>query len=102
MRVPEFIALLRKFETPVVFAEHGKYPRSPMSSATVYARLQKGNDELKTPLSAEAARRPSAGPGPMAARPTICRVSKGQARERRATTFAYVSTRSARTAGAMG
>ena len=24
--VPEFIALLRTFETPVVFAEHGKYP----------------------------------------------------------------------------
>src|SRR5256885_4213126 len=25
-RVPDFIALLRKFEMPVVFAEHGSYP----------------------------------------------------------------------------
>ena len=27
--VPDFVALLRKFETPVVFAEHGKYPILP-------------------------------------------------------------------------
>src|SRR5215204_1566775 len=47
--VPEFIALLRKFETPVVFAEHGKYPAiADVVSDFVYARLQKGNDELKT------------------------------------------------------
>ena len=48
-RVPDFIALLRKFEIPVVFAEHGKYPAiADVVSDFVYARLQKGNDELKT------------------------------------------------------
>jgi uncharacterized protein YecE (DUF72 family) len=47
--VPGFIALLRKFEIPVVFAEHGKYPAiSDVTGDFVYARLQKGNDELKT------------------------------------------------------
>jgi len=47
--VPDFITLLRKFETPVVFAEHGKYPAiADVVSDFVYARLQKGNDELKT------------------------------------------------------
>ena len=47
--VAEFVALLRKFETPVVFAEHGKYPGiADVVSDFVYARLQKGNDELKT------------------------------------------------------
>jgi uncharacterized protein YecE (DUF72 family) len=46
---PDFIALLRKFETPVVFAEHGKYPAiADITGDFVYARLQKGNDELKT------------------------------------------------------
>jgi uncharacterized protein YecE (DUF72 family) len=46
---PDFIALLRKFETPVVFAEHGKYPAiADVSGDFVYARLQKGNDEIKT------------------------------------------------------
>src|SRR5881394_2015515 len=44
-----FVALLRQFETPVVFAEHGKYPAiADIASDFVYARLQKGNDELKT------------------------------------------------------
>jgi uncharacterized protein YecE (DUF72 family) len=47
--VPEFVALLRSFETPVVFAEHGKYPAiGDLAGDFVYARLQKGNDELKT------------------------------------------------------
>src|SRR5258706_2118133 len=47
--VPEFIALLRKFETPVVFAEHGTYPAiADVTGDFVYARLQKGNDEIKT------------------------------------------------------
>ncbi|MGJ5204626.1 DUF72 domain-containing protein [Bradyrhizobium sp. HKCCYLR20261] len=47
--VPEFVALLREFETPVVFAEHGKYPAiADVTGDFVYARLQKGNDELKT------------------------------------------------------
>jgi uncharacterized protein YecE (DUF72 family) len=47
--VPEFIALLRQFETPVVYAEHGKYPAiADIASDFVYARLQKGNDEIET------------------------------------------------------
>jgi uncharacterized protein YecE (DUF72 family) len=47
--VPAFIALLRQFETPVVFAEHGSYPAiADVVGDFVYARLQKGNDELKT------------------------------------------------------
>ena len=47
--VPDFIALLRQFETPVVFAEHGRYPAiADVTGDFVYARLQKGNDELKT------------------------------------------------------
>ena len=47
--VPGFIALLRKFETPVVFAEHGKYPAiADVTGDFVYARLQKGNDDIKT------------------------------------------------------
>jgi len=46
---PDFIALLRQFETPVVFAEHGKYPNiADVVGDFVYARLQKGDDNLKT------------------------------------------------------
>jgi uncharacterized protein YecE (DUF72 family) len=42
---PDFIALLRKFETPVVFAEHGSYPAiADVTGDFIYARLQKGND----------------------------------------------------------
>jgi uncharacterized protein YecE (DUF72 family) len=47
--VPTFIALLRKFATPVVFAEHGTYPAiADVTGEFVYARLQKGNDDIKT------------------------------------------------------
>jgi uncharacterized protein YecE (DUF72 family) len=46
---PDFIALLRQFATPVVFAEHGSYPAiADVTGDFVYARLQKGNDEIKT------------------------------------------------------
>ena len=46
---PEFIALVRKFDTPVVFAEHHKYPAiaDPVGDF-VYARLQKGDDSIPT------------------------------------------------------
>ena len=48
-RDPAFIALLRKFETPVVFAEHGKYPGiADVTGDFIYARLQKGSDDIKT------------------------------------------------------
>jgi len=48
--VPDFIALLRKFENaPSCFAEHGTYPAiADVAGDFVYARLQKGNDEIKT------------------------------------------------------
>ena len=55
---PSSSRLLRKFETPVVFAEHGKYPAiADVVGDFVYARLQKGNDELKTCYPPKAARR---------------------------------------------
>jgi len=46
---PAFVALLRQFETPVVFAEHGAYPAiADVAADFVYARLQKGDDSIKT------------------------------------------------------
>jgi uncharacterized protein YecE (DUF72 family) len=48
-RTPDFIALIRQFQTPVVFAEHASYPGiADLAGDFVYARLQKGNDEIKT------------------------------------------------------
>ena len=45
----QFSLELAEHEVPVVFAEHGKYPAiADVASDFVYARLQKGNDELKT------------------------------------------------------
>ncbi len=46
---PEFIAMLREFETPVVYAEHDSYPgiADPIGDF-VYARLQKGQDTIPT------------------------------------------------------
>jgi uncharacterized protein YecE (DUF72 family) len=47
--VPEFIALLRKHEVPVVFAEHATYPAIPDPVGDfVYLRLQKGKDSIAT------------------------------------------------------
>jgi uncharacterized protein YecE (DUF72 family) len=46
---PAFIALLRQFATPVVFAEHATYPAiADLTGDFVYARLQKGKDTIKT------------------------------------------------------
>ena len=46
---PQFIALLRKFDTPVVFADHGAYPAIPdLTGDFVYARLQTGSDDVET------------------------------------------------------
>jgi uncharacterized protein YecE (DUF72 family) len=43
-----FVALLRQFEVPVVFAEHETYPAiADVAADFIYARLQKGNEKLK-------------------------------------------------------
>jgi uncharacterized protein YecE (DUF72 family) len=46
---PNFIALLRQFSIPPVYAEHATYPAIPDPVADfVYARLQKGEDDIAT------------------------------------------------------
>ena len=48
-RTPAFIALLRRFNTPVVFADHATYPAIPdVTGDFVYARLQTGADDVET------------------------------------------------------
>jgi uncharacterized protein YecE (DUF72 family) len=48
-RSPDFVELLRKFSVPVVFAEHEKYPAiADLAGDFVYARLQKGDDNIET------------------------------------------------------
>ncbi|MGZ9106085.1 MAG: DUF72 domain-containing protein [Rhodoplanes sp.] len=48
-RTPALIALLRAFDTPVVFAEHPTYPAIPdVTGDFVYARLQMGEDSIPT------------------------------------------------------
>jgi len=50
-----FIALLRKFSIPVVYAEHATYPEiADVTGDFVYARLQKGQEKLKTGYSPKA------------------------------------------------
>jgi uncharacterized protein YecE (DUF72 family) len=47
--VPEFIRLLRRFETPVVFSEHETYPAiADVTGDFLYLRLQKGEDSVET------------------------------------------------------
>lgn len=47
-KIAAFIALLRSFEIPVVFAEHDTYPAiADITGDFVYARLQKGSEKLK-------------------------------------------------------
>lgn len=48
-KAPAFIALLRKFSVPVVYADHATYPAiADITGDFVYARLQTGKDEVKT------------------------------------------------------
>jgi len=48
-KTPAFIALMRKFAIPVVYAEHHKYPEiADITGDFVYARLQKGKDTEPT------------------------------------------------------
>jgi uncharacterized protein YecE (DUF72 family) len=47
--VPEFIAMLRDFKMPPVYTDHVKYPNiADVTSDFVYARLQRGEDEVPT------------------------------------------------------
>jgi uncharacterized protein YecE (DUF72 family) len=47
--VPEFVALLRSFGIAVVFTDHARYPSLADATADfIYARLQKGKDEVPT------------------------------------------------------
>jgi uncharacterized protein YecE (DUF72 family) len=46
---PDFVALLRRFRIPVVFSEHATYPAiADLTGDFVYARLQKGRDDIET------------------------------------------------------
>jgi uncharacterized protein YecE (DUF72 family) len=48
-RTPAFVALLRKFGVAVVYAEHTTYPGiADVTADFVYARLQKGRDDIPT------------------------------------------------------
>jgi len=54
-RAPEFVALLRRFSVPVVFAEHATYPAiADVTGDFIYARLQKGQDAIETGYPAKA------------------------------------------------
>jgi uncharacterized protein YecE (DUF72 family) len=45
----DFIALLRKFQMPVVYTDHEKYPNiADVTGAFVYARLQRGKETVPT------------------------------------------------------
>jgi uncharacterized protein YecE (DUF72 family) len=53
--VPEFVRLLRKHETAVVFSEHEKYPAiADVAADFLYLRLQKADDALETGYPLEA------------------------------------------------
>jgi uncharacterized protein YecE (DUF72 family) len=48
-KTPAFIALLRKFQTPVVFTDHATYPNiADITGDFLYARLQQGQDIVPT------------------------------------------------------
>ena len=83
---PAFIALLRQFAIPVVFADHATYPAiADVTGDFVYARLQKGTDDDRDRLSAGGAGRlgrAAGGSGPAAASRPTCR---GSTRQRRRT-----------------
>jgi uncharacterized protein YecE (DUF72 family) len=48
-KVPEFVALLRKFNIGVVYTDHDTYPNiADVTADFVYARLQQGEDDVET------------------------------------------------------
>ena len=51
---PEFIALLRRFRTPVVYTDHVTYPNiADITGGFLYARLQRGEDTVPTAYPAK-------------------------------------------------
>ncbi len=47
--VPEFVALARRYNVPVVYADHATYPAiADITGDFVYARLQTGSDDIAT------------------------------------------------------
>ena len=54
-QTPAFVSLLRKFNVPVVYADHATYPAIPdVTGDFVYARLQTGSDDILTAYPPEA------------------------------------------------
>ncbi|RCS24245.1 DUF72 domain-containing protein [Phyllobacterium salinisoli] len=52
---PEFVALARKHGVAITYAEHFEYPEiADVTADFVYARLQKGKDEIATAYTADA------------------------------------------------
>ncbi|PRD41347.1 DUF72 domain-containing protein [Phyllobacterium phragmitis] len=52
---PEFVALARKYGVAITYAEHFEYPEiADITTDFVYARLQKGKDEIATGYAVEA------------------------------------------------
>ena len=93
-KTPEFIALLRKFEIAVVFTDHDTYPDiADITGDFVYARLQQGEDKLKTaypPKEIDAWAKRLEAWAQAASRPT-CRASTRSTRRRTPRdVFAYV------------
>jgi uncharacterized protein YecE (DUF72 family) len=53
-RTAEFIELLRKFKKPAVFTDHARYPNiADLTGDFVYARLQRGKDDIATAYPAK-------------------------------------------------
>jgi uncharacterized protein YecE (DUF72 family) len=54
-KAPEFIALLRRFSTAIVFTDHARYPNvADVTADFVYARLQQGKDDVPTAYAPKA------------------------------------------------
>jgi uncharacterized protein YecE (DUF72 family) len=54
-KVPDFIALLRKFAIPACYTDHARYPNIPdVIGDFVYARLQRGDDDIPTAYPSKA------------------------------------------------
>ncbi|HEY1543897.1 MAG TPA: DUF72 domain-containing protein [Xanthobacteraceae bacterium] len=54
-RAPAFVKLIRDHDVAVVYAEHAKYPGIPdVTTDFVYARLQKGQDDVPTAYAPKA------------------------------------------------